>query len=119
MTTSTTKLIIGTSCLGNLYHDIGYNNKKNIINEIIHCYSINSNGHNGLILDSAGKYGCGLGLEMLGMILKELKICPSTVRISNKLGWKRIPFDNDNARSCAKMEPGVWVNLDYDGKWNC
>lgn len=51
------KLIVGTSGLGNLYTDIGYEAKKDIIADVIaHCKKYNNQN---LILDCAGKYGCG------------------------------------------------------------
>lgn len=57
-----------------------------------------------------------LALETIGSILKELEVPPSKVRISNKLGWRRIPLNNGNPSSCVRMEPGVWMHLDFDGK---
>jgi len=44
------------------------------------------------VFDSAGKYGAGLALEVLGQCLEELNVPPEKVVISNKLAWKRIPL---------------------------
>ena len=40
-----------------------------------------------------------------------MKVDPKSIKISNKLGWKRIPKSNNGIINC---EPGVWVNLEYD-----
>lgn len=108
------KIVLGTSCLGNLYRDIGYDAKRDIIVEVILQNKLHN--INNLIFDSAGKYGCGLALETLGSILKELHVQPSEVRISNKLGWRRVPFDKHIPNSCSHLEPGVWVGMEYDGE---
>jgi D-threo-aldose 1-dehydrogenase len=113
------KIIIGTSCLGNLYKNIGYKAKKDIIEEVIsqnNLRSTNGHDHKKLIFDCAGKYGCGLALETLGMILKDLGVPTSDVNISNKLGWRRTGLNNGDPCSCANMEPGVWMDLEFDGK---
>ena len=55
-------------------------------------------------------------METIGLILTDLQVEPAEVRISNKLGWRRAPLDKGNPSSCANMEPGVWVNLAYDGE---
>lgn len=111
------KIVIGTSCLGNLYKDIGYDSKRSIIENSLSLsaqYSLDN-----LIFDTAGKYGCGLALETLGKILKDLSVPPSDVRISNKLGWRRAALNSGLPGTCAVMEPGVWVNLEYDGMVTC
>lgn len=110
------KHIVGTSCLGNLYQDIGYEAKKEIIREAISLSKKHSDG--AVVLDSAGKYGCGLALETIGLILKDLQVSRSEVQISNKLGWRRVPLNNDNIMSCTKIEPGVWVDIQHDGMLN-
>ena len=52
----------------------------------------------------------GLALEVLGQVLRELKVPQEDVIISNKLGWKRIPL----VSSEPTFEPGVWVGLSHD-----
>jgi D-threo-aldose 1-dehydrogenase len=63
-----------------------------------------------VVFDSAGKYGAGLSLEVLGRCLKELNVSPSDVIISNKLGWLRTELKTSE----PTFEPGVWKNLQHD-----
>ena len=59
-------VIFGTSNLGNLYNAIPYSRKREIVKECItHAPGIP-------VFDSAGKYGAGLALEVLGKCLEEL-----------------------------------------------
>ena len=61
------------------------------------------------MFDSAGKYGAGLSLEVLGKALEELGVPTDKVLISNKLAWKRVPL--------TTLEPtfeACWVNLKND-----
>ena len=97
-------IIFGTSALGNLYNALDYNTKKQIVSE---CFK---HVPYPVIFDSAGKYGAGLALEMLGKILKDLDISPDKVLISNKLGWKRIALNTPE----PTFEVGVWKDLKYD-----
>lgn len=100
------KVIYGTSSLGNLYNEIPFSDKLEIIRACIQQA-------NGLaVFDTAGKYGAGLSLESLGAGLKQLEIDPSTVLISNKLGWYQIPLTTDE----PTFEPGVWKGLNYDAE---
>ncbi|WP_293942390.1 MULTISPECIES: aldo/keto reductase [unclassified Sphingobacterium] len=100
------KVIYGTSSLGNLYNEIPFSDKLEIIRACIQQAK-------GLaVFDTAGKYGAGLSLESLGAGLKQLEIDPSTVLISNKLGWYRIPLEADE----PTFEPGVWQGLKYDAE---
>src|SRR5690606_753794 len=62
------------------------------------------------VFDSAGKYGAGLALEVLGNSLQKLSISPKNLVVSNKLGWVRTPLlDNE-----PRFEPGVWKGLKHD-----
>jgi D-threo-aldose 1-dehydrogenase len=63
-------------------------------------------------LDSAGKYGAGLALEVIGECLQELGIPSEDVVISNKLGWARVPLTAPE----PTFEPGAWVDLDHDAE---
>lgn len=65
-----------------------------------------------VVFDSAGKYGAGLALEMLGKCLNDLNIASEQVLISNKLGWQRIPLKTHE----PTFEKGVWMNLKNDAK---
>lgn len=99
-------IIFGTSALGNLYKDPGFEQKCSVVEQII------NHGNSPLYFDTAGKYGAGLALESLGRALKSLNVAPSDVVISNKLGWKRVPL----TAAEPTFEPGAWVNLEYDAE---
>ncbi|NML39156.1 aldo/keto reductase [Chitinophaga sp. G-6-1-13] len=98
------EVIFGTSGLGNLYVALPDDMKLSIVNECLKC----SQGP--VVFDSAGKYGAGLALEVLGRSLKQLQVNPSDVLISNKLGWLRTELKTTE----PTFEPGVWRNLEHD-----
>jgi D-threo-aldose 1-dehydrogenase len=97
-------VIFGTSGLGNLFVRLPDEEKLAIVRECVRL----SEGR--VVFDSAGKYGAGLALEMLGRCLKELGVSPSRVVISNKLGWLRTPLTGAE----PTFEPGVWKDLEHD-----
>jgi len=97
-------IIFGTSCLGNLYAVLPDKVKLSIINEMFK----HSTGP--VFMDSAGKYGAGLALEVIGQGLQKLNIKRENIFISNKLGWYRIPLKTDE----PNFEPGVWMGLEHD-----
>jgi D-threo-aldose 1-dehydrogenase len=97
-------VIFGTSSLGNLYQAISNDSKKEIIQQCI------QNAKGRPMFDTAGKYGAGLALEVLGTYLEELKVDPSTVIISNKLGW----YQTELKTTGPSFEQDVWVNLKND-----
>lgn len=94
----------GTSGLGNLFVAPDYQTKLDIVRECVY----HSNGS--VVFDSAGKYGAGLALEVLGKCLKELNVSPENVVISNKLGWVRKELTTEE----PTFEPGVWRDLKHD-----
>jgi D-threo-aldose 1-dehydrogenase len=98
------KVIFGTSGLGNLYVALSDDIKCAIVAESI------THSPKPAVFDSAGKYGAGLALESLGKSLKQLKVNPSDVLISNKLGWLRTALKTPE----PTFEPGVWRDLKYD-----
>lgn len=98
------EVIMGTSCLGNLYRELPQTTKTAIVKEFI------THTDAPPTFDTAGKYGAGLALECLGKALHELNISPADVIISNKLGWLRVPLEQEE----PTFEPGVWKNLQYD-----
>jgi D-threo-aldose 1-dehydrogenase len=98
------KVIFGTSGLGNLYVALSDDVKCAIVAESIR------HSPKPAVFDSAGKYGAGLALESLGKSLKQLKVNPSDVLISNKLGWLRTELKTPE----PTFEPGVWRDLKYD-----
>jgi len=64
------------------------------------------------MIDSAGKYGAGLALEVIGQGLETLGIDSSQISISNKLGWYRVSLTTAE----PTFEPGAWANLEYDAE---
>jgi D-threo-aldose 1-dehydrogenase len=99
-------VIFGTSCLGNLYEAVAYPTKREIVAEI----STHSPGP--FVLDSAGKYGAGLALEVIGQTLRELQVPASRAIISNKLGWYRVPLNGGE----PTFERGVWAAIENDAE---
>lgn len=97
-------IIFGTSGLGNLFVALEEQEKLNIVSE---CVRLSANK---VVFDSAGKYGAGLALEVLGKYLKQLNIPQERVVISNKLGWLRTALKTKE----PTFEPGIWKNLKYD-----
>ncbi|MBK5272248.1 MAG: aldo/keto reductase [Bacteroidia bacterium] len=97
-------VIFGTSGLGNLFVALNEETKCEIISE---CFRL-SNGT--VVFDSAGKYGAGLALEVLGRCLKKLNVSPDQVVISNKLAWLRTELKTPE----PTFEPGVWKDLTHD-----
>ena len=98
------KIIFGTSSLGNLFVELDITTKNQLVQAAV------ENSHDTPLFDSAGKYGAGLALESLAAGLKALNIAPNAVKISNKLGWKRIPLTTPE----PTFEPGAWINLQHD-----
>lgn len=101
-------IVFGTSALGNLYMAIDDDIKLNIVKE---CFE---HVKRPVVFDSAGKYGAGLALEMLGKCLKKLSIQPDEVVISNKLGWIQTELKTPE----PTFEKGVWHNLKNDAIQN-
>ena len=97
-------IIYGTSFLGNLYKELPWQTKLSIIREWFSASDLP------VVVDSAGKYGAGLALEVIGKGLKELGIDPDKVMISNKLGWYRVPLTGPE----PTFEKGAWANLQND-----
>ncbi|MEK6481393.1 aldo/keto reductase [Catalinimonas sp. 4WD22] len=97
-------IIFGTSSLGDLFEVIHEETKYNIVSECVRL----SKGN--LVFDSAGKYGAGLSLEVLGKCLKRLGVSPKKVMISNKLGWLRTALKTEE----PTFEPGVWKDIKHD-----
>ncbi|WP_207535235.1 aldo/keto reductase [Desertivirga arenae] len=98
------KVIFGTSALGNLYTALPIEIKEEIVSNCVK-YSPTP-----VVFDSAGKYGAGLALESLAECLDRLQVDPSSVVISNKLGWYRTELTTEE----PTFEPGVWRDLKFD-----
>ena len=97
-------IIFGTSYLGNLYRELSEGEKLRLIKGWFQCVE------KPVVIDTAGKYGAGLALEVIGKGLAELGMGPDEVVISNKLGWYRVPLEGEE----PTFEPGVWANLEHD-----
>ncbi len=98
------RIVYGTSCLGNLYVSIPDETKLAISREWFAHHAPPA------VIDTAGKYGAGLALEVIGRNLRQLEIPADRVIISNKLGWKRVPLRTPE----PTFEPGAWADLEYD-----
>jgi D-threo-aldose 1-dehydrogenase len=99
-------MIFGTSYLGNLYRAMSYREKLELIRGWFQSVE------KPVVIDTAGKYGAGLALEVIGRGLDELGIDPSDILISNKLGWYRVPLSGRE----PTFEPGAWVDLEHDSE---
>lgn len=99
-------LIYGTSYLGNLYKSLAWEEKLALMRKWFECTEPP------VVIDSAGKYGAGLALEVIGRGLEELGISPEDIVISNKLGWYRIPLETQE----PTFEPGAWADLENDAR---
>lgn len=97
-------MISGTSSLGNLYEALPPEKKLGLVKAYLEQVPYNS------LFDTAGKYGAGLALEVLGQCLAHLEVDPQSVIISNKLGW----FRTEMTGSEPTFEKGVWKDLVYD-----
>src|SRR5690606_30274938 len=63
-----------------------------------------------VVIDTAGKYGAGLALEVLRRELESLAVDPNDVLISNKLAWRRVPLTTSE----PTFEPGAWIEIEHD-----
>jgi D-threo-aldose 1-dehydrogenase len=97
-------VIFGTTGLGNLYEAVPYETKLEIVRQsLLHSPGIP-------MFDSAGKYGAGLALEVLGKCLKELNVPKDAVIISNKLAWCQTELKTPE----PTFEKGIWRDLTHD-----
>lgn len=101
---TTPEAIFGTAILGNLFKVTPYEDKLATIAEMFKYID------KPVVVDSAGKYGAGLSLEVIGNILRDLDIKDDEIIISNKLAWLRTPLTTPE----PTFEPGVWFGLEYD-----
>lgn len=100
------RVVFGTSCLGNLYTALPEETKLAIVREILR------HSPAPVVLDSAGKYGAGLALEVIGRTLRQCGPQPVPPVISNKLGWYRVPLRGPE----PTFEPGVWAGIAHDAE---
>lgn len=97
-------LVFGATTLGNLFRQVADEDKAAIVEGWLNC------GLAPVVIDSAGKYGAGLSLEVIGRELQRLRADPARVLISNKLGWRRVPLTTPE----PTFEPGAWFGLTHD-----
>ncbi len=97
-------VIFGTSGLGNIYEAIPYERKLAIVKACVE----NSPGIP--VFDSAGKYGAGMSLEVLGKCLEDLNIAPDKVNINNKLGW----YQTELTTPEPTFEKDIWIDMKND-----
>lgn len=102
------QIVYGTSYLGNLYYEIEESVKLEIVKKWFECTE------KPVFIDTAGKYGAGLALEMIGKLLSKLNISEDEIVISNKLGWSRIPLTTPE----PTFEKGVWAGIKHDAVQN-
>jgi D-threo-aldose 1-dehydrogenase len=99
-------IVFGTSSLGNLYEALPDETKREILAEMFRSVEPP------VALDSAGLYGAGMALEVMGRGFRQLGVKPDEVIVSNKLGWLRTPL----TRAGPTFEPKVWANLTHDAR---
>ncbi len=97
-------IVFGCSALGNLYQVIPDVTKLEIVSEWFEHVAPP------VFIDTAGKYGAGLAMEVLGQSLAKFEIPPGDVLISSKLGWKRASLTTSE----PTFEPGVWKGIEHD-----
>ena len=98
------RVVFGSTCLGNLFVQMSDSDKSDLVREWFRSMPAP------VAIDSAGKYGAGLALEVIHRELTNLSIDPADVVISNKLAWRRIPLTTPE----PTFEPGVWIGLEHD-----
>jgi len=98
------QVVYGTSYLGNLYRELLMEEKLELMQRWFECTE------KPVVIDTAGKYGAGLALEVIGKGLARLGVSPCDVVISNKLGWYRVPLKTKE----PTFEPGAWAGLAND-----
>ena len=101
---TTPPVIFGSTALGNLFREFSYASKLETMRAIFEHLP------KPVVIDSAGKYGAGLALEVMGDCLRELGVKNDEVIISNKLAWLRAPLMTPE----PTFEPGAWFGLQHD-----
>ena len=101
---TTPPVVFGSTALGNLFREFPYESKLETLRAIFEHLP------KPVVIDSAGKYGAGLALEVMGKCMRELGIKPDEVIVSNKLAWLRMPLTTPE----PTFEPGAWFGLEHD-----
>ena len=97
-------VVFGSTCLGNLFVAMSDDDKAQLMREWF------AKMPKPVAIDSAGKYGAGMALEVIGRELSAMGIDQDDVVLSNKLAWRRVPLTDAQ----PTFEPGVWVDLKHD-----
>ena len=97
-------MVFGTGIFGNLFRAWPREEKLEVIKALFEHID------GPVAFDSAGKYGAGMALEVLGWGLRTLGIPSDRVIISNKLAWRRVPLRTPE----PTFEPGAWFELTHD-----
>ena len=100
----TPPIVFGSTALGNLFREFSYESKLATMRAIFEHLP------KPVVIDSAGKYGAGLALEVMGDCLRQIGIKDDEVIISNKLAWLRAPLTTPE----PTFEPGAWFGLQHD-----
>ncbi len=98
------RVVFGATVLGNLFVAMTDKQKHALVGEWM------AQMPKPVAIDSAGKYGAGLSLEVIARELAAYGIAPDDVIISNKLAWRRVPLTADE----PTFEPGVWIDINHD-----
>jgi D-threo-aldose 1-dehydrogenase len=99
-------IVFGSTALGNAFQALPEQTKMGL------CCEWFRHVTPPVFIDTAGKYGAGMALEMIGRALNRLDIPPEDVVINNKLAWKRTPLCTPE----PLFEPGVWMNVEHDAE---
>jgi D-threo-aldose 1-dehydrogenase len=97
-------IVFGSTNLGNLFQVVTYETKLETVRELFKRIK------KPVVIDTAGKYGAGLSLEILGNCLRELGVTDSELVISNKLAWLQTALTTPE----PTFEPGAWFGLEHD-----
>jgi len=98
-------IVFGATTLGNLFVARSDTEKQALIRAWFQHAPAGQ-----VVIDTAGKYGAGLALEVLRRELETLHIDPANVLISNKLAWRRVPLTTPE----PTFEPGAWIDIQHD-----
>ncbi len=98
------RVVFGATALGNLFVAMRDDAKTQLVRQWL------TSMPRPIAIDSAGKYGAGLSLEVIGRELRNANVDPADVILSNKLGWRRIPLTGPE----PTFEPGVWMDIFHD-----
>ncbi|MFK8112887.1 MAG: aldo/keto reductase [Rubripirellula sp.] len=98
------KVVFGATALGNMFVAMSDTAKADLIREWFRCMP------KPVAIDSAGKYGAGMSLEVIRRELLALEIDPADVIISNKLAWRRTPLTTPE----PTFELGIWKDIHHD-----